>query len=273
MLQIYQRPEEYDLEHIGDEVDVRFYLELARSLKPKLVLELACGTGRITIPMAEEGAKSGFSVVGLDAEATMLKTATERASRLSALARERIRLVRGDMRKWHSRDLFDLIAVPCSSITHLLELKDQLEVWRRAFQNLAPGGRFAVEAPMPNFSAYADSFANPPRTVVEIDHDVTDQKRKIRLVRRRTVTYLPDEQRAQIRFLYEKYQRKRFVESYIDDFESHVYFPRELRLLFLHAGFEIESVFGDYDRRPLRATSGQMIMIGRKPVVRPQAED
>jgi len=268
MLQIYQRPEEYDLEHAGDEDDVRFYVDLAKSLSPKLVLELACGTGRITIPMAKEGARSGFSVVGVDAEATMLRQAIERASQLSAPARERIRLVRGDMRKWHSRDLFDLIIVPCSSITHILDLHDQLEVWRRAFQNLMPGGRFAVEAPMPNFSAYADSFANPPRTLVEIDRDVTDHKRKVRLVRRRTVTYLPDEQRAQIRFLYEKYQRKSCIESYIDDFESHVYFPRELRLLFLHAGFEIESVFGDYDRRPLKATSGQMIVIGRKPLAR-----
>lgn len=266
MLQIYQRPEEYDLEHAGDEEDVRFYVDLAKRLKPKLVLELACGTGRITIPMAEEGARSGFSIVGIDTESSMLKNATDRARRLSTAARERIRLARGDMRKWHGRDLFDLIIVPCSSISHLLELDDQLQVWARAFRNLTPGGRFAVEAPMPNFTAYADSFANPPRTLVEIDRDVTDPKRKVRLVRRRTVTYLPDEQRAQIRFLYEKYQRKSCVESYIDDFESHVYFPRELRLLFLHAGFGIESVFGDYNRRPLRASSGQMIMIGRKPV-------
>jgi SAM-dependent methyltransferase len=266
MLQIYRRPEEYDLEHVGDEEDVRFYVDLAKRFRPKLVLELACGTGRITIPMAEQGARSGFSVVGVDAEASMLRHANERASQLSTPARERIRLVRGDMRKWHGRDLFDLIVVPCSSITHILDLHDQLEVWRRAFQNLQPGGRFVVEAPMPNFSAYADSFANPPRTLVEIDRDVTDPKRKIRLVRRRTVTYLPDEQRGQIRFLYEKYQRKRFVESYIDDFESHVYFPRELSLLFLHAGFEIESVYGDYDRRPLKASSRQMIVVGRKPV-------
>jgi hypothetical protein len=79
------------------------------------------------------------------------------------------------------------------------------------------------------------------------------------------VTYLPDEQRAQIRFLYEKYRRKNLIESYIDDFESHVYFPRELQLLFLHAGFEIEDVFGDYDRRPPRATSTLIVMIGRKP--------
>src|SRR5215469_531719 len=266
MLQIYRRPDEYDLEHVGDEDDVRFYVDLARSLKPKSVLEFACGTGRITVPLAQEGARSGFSVVGLDREVTMLKQAHEKVSEISAEARKRIKLIRGDMRSWQGKHLFQLIIVPCSSITHLLELRDQLDVWRRAFQNLEPGGRFAVEAPMPNFSAYADSFANPPRTVVEVDRDVTDSRRKIRLVRRRTTTYLPDEQRAQIRFLYEKYRSKNCVESYIDDFESHVYFPRELRLLFLHAGFELENVFGDYNRRPLRATSHQMIMIGRKPL-------
>jgi len=268
LLQLYRRPQEYDLEHVGDEDDVRFYVDLAKRLRPKSILELACGTGRITLPMAEQGARSGFFVVGLDSEPTMLTQARAKARRISPAARQRIKLVRGDMRKWHGRGLFDLIIVPCSSIAHLLELRDQLDVWRRAFQNLEPGGRFVVEIAMPNFSAYADSFANPPRIVVEIDRDVTDPRRKVRLVRRRTVTYLPDEQRARICFLYEKYRRKNCVESYIDDFQSHVYFPRELRLLFLHSGFEIEDVFGDYDRRPLRASSRQIIMIGRKAVRR-----
>jgi ubiquinone/menaquinone biosynthesis C-methylase UbiE len=265
MTQLYRRPAEYDLEHAGDEEDIRFYVDLTKRMKPKSVLELACGTGRITIPLAEEGARSGFSIVGLDTEAPMLKQARDKLRQAPAAARKRIELVRGDMRKWHRREPFELIIVPCSSITHVLELPDQLDVWKRAFQNLTPGGRFVVEATLPNFAAYADSFANPPRAIVEIDHDVTDEKRNFRLVRRRTVTYLPEEQRARIRFLYEKYRGRKLVENYIDDFESHVYFPRELRLLFLHAGFEIEDVFGDYDRRPLRASSRQMIMIGRKP--------
>ncbi len=82
------------------------------------------------------------------------------------------------------------------SITYLLDLREQLSVWRHSFENLAPGGRFVVDTTMPNFAAYADSFANPPRTLVEVDHDATGEARKIRLVRRRTVTYLPDEQRA-----------------------------------------------------------------------------
>jgi len=76
---------------------------------------------------------------------------------------------------------------------------------------------------------------------------------------------MPAEQRARIRFVYEKYRGKNGVERYIDDFESHVYFPRELQLIFMHAGFEIENFYGDYARRELRSSSRQMIMIGRKP--------
>ena len=268
MTDLYRRPREYDLEHVGDDEDVVFYVGLAKSLHPQSVLELACGTGRITVPLAEEGARSGFSVVGLDSEANMLKQARDKARHMSGAARKRLKLVHGDMRKWHGREPFDLIIVPCGSISHLLDLRDQLDAWRQAFQSLAPAGRFVVETVMPNFSAYVDSFLNPPRTLVEIDRDVTDERRKIRLVRRKTVNYLPDEQRAQIRFLYEKYHRKSLIESYIDDFESHVYFPRELRLLFLNSGFEIEDVFGDYNRRPLRASSQLMIMIGKKPAGR-----
>src|ERR1700720_144048 len=133
MNELYRHPDEYDLEHVGDEEDVAFYVGLARSLKPKSVLELACGTGRITVPLAEEGARSGFSVVGLDSEANMLKQARDKAARMPAAARKRLKLVHGDMRKWHGRDPFDLIVVPCASISHLLELHEQLDVWRGAF--------------------------------------------------------------------------------------------------------------------------------------------
>src|SRR5580700_5114371 len=108
MTDLYRRPDEYDLEHVGDEEDVNFYVGLARNLHPKSVLELACGTGRITVPLAEEGAHAGFSVVGLDSERNMLKQAREKAGQMRAAARKRLRLVHGDMRKWQGRDPFDL---------------------------------------------------------------------------------------------------------------------------------------------------------------------
>src|SRR5271155_1887647 len=109
MTQLYRRPAEYDLEHAGDEADVGFYVGLARKLKPKSVPELAGGTGRITLPLAEQGARSGFSIVGLDSETTMLKQARDKLRHMPAAARKRTELVRGDMRKWHGRTPFGLV--------------------------------------------------------------------------------------------------------------------------------------------------------------------
>ena len=108
MVQLYRRPDEYDLEHLGDDEDIQFYVSLARTLKPKSILELACGTGRITIPLAEEGARSGYSIVGLDTEPAMLKQAGQKVKRLPAAVRKRISLVKGDMRSWGRSQRFDL---------------------------------------------------------------------------------------------------------------------------------------------------------------------
>lgn len=55
------------------------------------------------------------------------------------------------------------------------------------------------------------------------------------------------------------------ADRYVSDFESHVYFPRELELLFLVSGFEVESTWGDYHCGPVRATSRQVVKVGRRP--------
>src|ERR1700738_386405 len=128
MVQLYRRPDEYDLEHLGDDEDIQFYVSLARNLMPKSVLELACGTGRITIPLAEEGARSGYSVVGLDAEPAMLKQAAQKVKRLPASVRSRISLVKGDMLTWRRRQPFELIVIPCSSISHVLDFPRELQL-------------------------------------------------------------------------------------------------------------------------------------------------
>ncbi|MGE5357582.1 MAG: hypothetical protein ACM3NQ_01090 [Bacteroidales bacterium] len=49
---IYARPAQYDLEHEGDDADVLFYLEFVRRFRPRRMLELGCGGGRVTVPLA-----------------------------------------------------------------------------------------------------------------------------------------------------------------------------------------------------------------------------
>ena len=264
MTLLYEHPEEYDLEHLGDDEDVEFYLSLVRKFRPLRVLELGCGTGRITLPLAAAGVELGFDVVGLDNQPDMLEKAKERARKTPSNVRERLTLIEGDMRKWSADRKFDLIVIPCSSISHVLGLDDQIAVWRQCRDNLVIGGRFIVEVNMPNMDVFADSFRTPPRTPIELDIDNLDESDDTRLIRRKTTRYISDEQRADIRFLYEKYRHGRATDSFIDDFQSHVFFPRELRLLFMLTGYEVEDCFGDYRARPLRASSPMIIMAGRR---------
>ena len=264
MSDIYRHPDQYDLEHLGDEEDIGFYVSLVRTLRPHGILELGCGTGRITLPLAREAARNDGEVIGLDNQPQMLEQAEQNRAQMSSEARDRLRFVPGDMRTFCADPRVDLIIIPCSSMSHVLELEDQIAVFKRCYENLNPGGRFIVEVTMPNLAAYSDSFSVPPRTPLEIDLDRTDESDGTRLIRRKTTRYRSDRQLAEIRFLYEKYQHGRAVESYIDDFASHVFFPRELELLFIHAGFEIERTLGDYRGKPLAANSSLIITTGRR---------
>ena len=262
---VYQRPIDYELEHVGDTEDIAFFCGLVKRLRAKRVLELACGSGRVTLPLAEARSARGFAVVGVELVPEMLASAHQKRSKASAGTQNCLNLVEGDMRTWKAEQPFDLILTPCSSMCHLLTLEDQLAAWRQAYANLVPGGRFVVDVRMADLGNYVDSLRSPSREIVEIDLDTFEAETKTRLLRYKTTRYLAHEQKAQIRFLYDKFVENAPPERSISDFESYVYYPREMQLLFLHTGFQIEDVYGDYQGRPLHAKSPQLIVVGIKP--------
>lgn len=262
---IYDRPGDYDLEHEGDDEDVAFYLGLLDRWQPRRVMELAAGSGRVTIPLARHAAARGIQVVGLEREGPMLEEASRKSAELDEGARGCLTFVTGDMREWRTEQPFDLVIAPCSSLSHLLTLDDQIAAWRCAWDGLAAGGRFVVDLTMPNLAAYADSLQTPPRAFVEIDIDTRDPESGTRLLRYKTTRYVPHEQRAAIRFLYDRFPDNTSVDRYVSDFDSHVYYPREVELLFRLTGFRVEAWFGDYSMRRLRTSSRQLIGVGVKP--------
>ena len=82
----------YDLETEGLNEDIPFYLEYAQ--KGGTALELACGTGRVLIPLAE----AGINAIGLDISGEMLKVAKAKSEALPEKVRDRVELLQGDMR-------------------------------------------------------------------------------------------------------------------------------------------------------------------------------
>ena len=261
---IYERPRDYDLEHEGDDEDVEFYLRLLNLWRPRRIMELAAGSGRVSIPLARAAAATGTGIVGLEREGPMLDEAMRKRAGLDPHSRQCLTFMSGDMRAWRTAEPFDLVIAPCSSLSHLLTLDDQVAAWQCARDALVDGGRFVVDLTMPNLAVYADSMQTPPRSFVEIDVDARDAITGTRLLRYKTTRYVPQEQRAEIRFLYDKFPDSEQVDRYVSDFDCHVYYPRELELLFRLTGFSVEAWYGDYGMRRMRTSSRQLIAVGVK---------
>jgi ubiquinone/menaquinone biosynthesis C-methylase UbiE len=118
--------------------DTPFYLALAReaAARGQAVLELACGTGRVTLPIAREG----IEVVGLDNAAAMLDVARRKA----AAEDLDVTWVEADMRDFDLGRRFGLVIIPYRSFLHLLTDADQAACLDAVYRHLLPGGRFAT---------------------------------------------------------------------------------------------------------------------------------
>lgn len=119
------------LEIIGPE------LEKAGLDKGARILDLACGTGTISLALARQG----FDVTGLDLSRPMLGIAEEKAQEAGLT----IDWVQGDMRQFLLSPPFDAVLCLYDSLNHLLSEQDLKEAFESVKQNLAPGGLFLFD--------------------------------------------------------------------------------------------------------------------------------
>src|SRR5438874_12152175 len=124
--------------------DVPFWQALAAKARGP-VLELGCGTGRISLPLARGGA----SVIGVDRSEQMLARAAHRAMALhrrrKRRARGRVRLVRADIRALPFRQaLFPMVLAPYGILQSLLRDADLTATLESIAHVLKPGGTFGL---------------------------------------------------------------------------------------------------------------------------------
>lgn len=253
MASIYDHSDTYDLEHSGPQKDVDFFLEYARRWKPRRILEVACGNGRLTIPLARESKSWDGTVTGIDTNENMLDAARRKSGDVEWIS--------ADVRTWHAASPFDLVISGCSSLSHLLTAEDQRAAWHNTYDNLGPGGRFIVAEQTADLATLAESMRIPPRVQMVFDGDF--QVDGVRLIRQRSVNYRADLQQMHVRYFYDRISEEK-IERFVNDYVGHVYFPGELRLLFLGAGFVIENEWGDYDGSSLEHASRVHIICGTR---------
>jgi SAM-dependent methyltransferase len=208
--------------------DVDFYVELAREADGPIV-ELAVGTGRVSIPIAE---RTGKKVIGIDSSPDMLAMARERA----AAAGVDLELREGDMRDLSLEEPAALVICPFRSLLHLPTWADRRRVFDHVAASLRPGGRFA-------WNAFAFDHAIASR----IGGRWLDEP-----VRHRN-DYVPADNRVDITL----------------DTGPHISLwwvaRSEWEGLLDVAGLETEALYGWFDRRPFDEDSREFVWVARKP--------
>jgi ubiquinone/menaquinone biosynthesis C-methylase UbiE len=264
---VYGRPDIYDMEYEGaSNDDARFFARLLGRVRPRRVLELACGSGRVTFTLA--AALPMAEIVGVDSSVEMLGTAAAAREAAERSVRERVSLEEGDMRDWRGAgDAFDAVVIACCSVSHLLTLDDRRRTWANAFRLLRPGGVFILDVRVPDLALLAEAQRVRPRAFVDLDIDATRRMpgEQARLLRYSATTYEPHRQRATVRQLFDRFEHHALAERLVTDFASHVYFPAELELLFLSTGFEVARQYGDYRFVPVDRTSSSVVTVARRP--------
>ena len=96
---IYARPDLYDMDYEGtSNHDARFFARLLGRVRPRRVLEMACGSGRVTFTLA--AALPTAEIVGVDSSIEILARTASVHDAAESSVRERVSFVHGDMRDW-----------------------------------------------------------------------------------------------------------------------------------------------------------------------------
>jgi len=262
MGEYYENVSDYDLEYQSQsQQDVPFWCELVLRNPPRRVLELACGSGRIGLELLH--GPGDFVLEGLDIGPEMLSAYRRKLAREPEAIQKRVILHEGDMSDYQleHKGAFDLIFLPFNSIAHLYELDQQLDTFKTTFEHLAPDGRFVVDTFLPDLD-YLSNALNRPSTVY-LEDEIESPEDEFTMLLFSSRKYDTIEQNQHITWTHEKFFESGENERYLTKLDMHVFFPRELQLLFLATGFSIETIYGSYDWKPLGKGTRQ-IVVARK---------
>lgn len=241
----------YDAEWRDLTQDIPFLLEEARKAGGA-VLELACGTGRVALPLARDG----FEVWGIDNSTEMLKLFEDKLAKSDNDIKQRIHISNQDMRDFRFEQRFKLIIIPFNSFLLLTDRKDFDICLRNCLHHLDDDGRFIVDIFSPNFELCA--IKEPKMQLLQ--HFYVPELQKV-VVQWEYAKRDMAKQIIDVDFLYEEYDRDGNVSKSTRSLKTSLIFRYEMEYLLEKNGFEILNIYGDYDRSPFTAESLQIIFV------------
>lgn len=232
---LYSEPNIYDIFFSEDLTanDVKFYTELIKDFGQP-VLELACGTGRIAIPIAEKGIK----ITGIDLSEEMIKTGKQKDTQ--SLVDFRV----GDMRNIELNEKYKFIFIPKNSFQHLLTNEDVINCFQSVWEILDNNGAFLIQIFVPYFPILMRNANDRYPTSKEFYIDMLSGVKYFATI---SNSYNPVTQIQHSTYFYH---------SEINNVEKtftlsmRQFFPQEIDALAELNGFKIIGKYGDLEKTP-----------------------
>jgi SAM-dependent methyltransferase len=199
-------------------------------------LELAIGTGRVAVPLAERG----VPVVGIELSPHMVEVLRTKVDE------DTIPVVLGDMATATAPGEFTLVYLVFNTVANLLTQEEQVACFRNAARHLVPGGRFVIELWVPELRKLppgvdATVWLNEPGYIGLDTYDVLHQ---------RVVSH---------HFRFDEGRQAELGRT------PHRYiWPSELDLMGQLAGFELESRHADWSGGEFTENSRSHVSVYRR---------
>jgi SAM-dependent methyltransferase len=229
-----------------DLTDLKFYQKWLPKNKDARILELCCGTGRLTLPIA----KAGYNISGVDITYSMLEQAKVKALEIGL----EVDFIQADIRTLDLPEKYDLIFIPFNSIHHLYQNEDLFQALNVVKNHLKENGLFLLDCYNPNIQYIVEAEKNQK----EIAQYITKDGRKV-LIKQK----MQYENKSQINRIEWHYYINNEFDS-IQNLDMRLYFPQELDSYLEQNGFTIIHKFGNFKEEEFNDSSEKQILICNK---------
>jgi SAM-dependent methyltransferase len=207
------------------------------------VLELCCGTGRLTIPLALRG----HAMTGLDFTDSMLDRARDKARTAGAHVEWR----KGDMRALDLGRSFSTIFIPFNSLQNTYSIDDLEKIFAGVRRHLEPDGQFLIDL----FNPSIDLMVNRAETPRVWGFDLPDGRR---VEVAETCRYDAAGQVNRVTWSHRIEGREEPIDQRLD---MRCFFPLEMDVILKYNGWRVTEKFGDYDASAFTSESPKQLYV------------
>ena len=249
----------YDVDLLDDPGDIDLYLALAaRTGGP--VLELAAGSGRVTVPLAEDG----YEVTAVDIDSAMLaclQRRLEEAAKAEPRIRDRVHVVEADLvgLKLPGGLQFGLVILALNSILLLDSREAQGAALETMARHLAPGGVAVVDVWLPAAHELARYDGR-----LSLEYVRQDAESDLIVAKIVSAEHEPTRGRVSLTAIYEESEQGGPVRRWVRRDHLRLLGPEELTEMAQAAGLDVEVLAGSYDLDPIADHDDRAILVARR---------